>query len=151
MDILFGQFDEYFQAFVILMIIDYLSGIISAIYKKEVNSSVGYKGILKKVGILLCISLARQIDILGIYDSKVIVRSVVLMFFTVNEIFSILENLGHIGIPIPTIFLSILEKVKSSENKSNTPKYEENIKKNKEVKEKTLQKVFTKWYHYDNV
>ena len=53
------------------------------------------------------------------------------MFFTVNEIFSILENLGHIGIPIPIIFLSILEKVKSSEDKSNTQKYEENIKKNK--------------------
>jgi hypothetical protein len=44
----------------------------------------------------------------------------------------------------PTIFLSVLEKVKSSEDKSNTQKYEENIKKNKEVKEKTLQKVFTK-------
>lgn len=133
MDILFGQFDEYFQAFVILMIIDYLSGIIAAIYKKEVNSSVGYKGILKKVGILLCISLARQIDILGIYDSKVIVRSVVLMFFTVNEIFSILENLGHIGIPIPTIFLSVLEKVKSSEVKSNQEKYEKSKKRNKKI------------------
>ena len=131
MDILFGQFDEYFQAFVILMIIDYLSGIIAAIYKKEVNSSVGYKGILKKVGILLCISLARQIDILEIYDSKVIVRSVVLMFFTVNEIFSILENLGHIGIPLPTIFLSVLEKVKSSEDKSNEEKYEKSKKRNK--------------------
>lgn len=133
MDVLFGQFDEYFQAFVILMIIDYLSGIIAAIYKKEVNSSVGYKGILKKVGILLCISLARQIDILGIYDSKVIVRSVVLMFFTVNEIFSILENLGHIGIPLPTIFLSVLEKVKSSEDKSNPEKYEKSKKRNKKI------------------
>ena len=133
MDILFGQFDEYFQAFVILMIIDYLSGIIAAIYKKEINSSVGYKGILKKVGILLCISLARQIDILGIYDSKVIVRSVVLMFFTVNEIFSILENLGHIGIPLPTIFLSVLEKVKSSEDKSNEEKYEKSKKRNKKI------------------
>lgn len=133
MDILFGQFDEYFQAFVILMIIDYLSGIIAAIYKKEVNSSVGYKGILKKVGILLCISLARQIDILEIYDSKVIVRSVVLMFFTVNEIFSILENLGHIGIPLPTIFLSVLEKVKSSEDKSNPEKYEKSKKRNKKI------------------
>lgn len=117
MDILFGEFDKYFRVFIILMMIDYISGIIAAIYKKEINSSVGYKGILKKVGTLLCISLARQIDILGIYDSKVIVKSVVLMFFTVNEIFSILENLGHTGIPIPTILLSVLEKVRNSENK----------------------------------
>ena len=41
MDILLGQFDKYFQVFIILMIIDYLSGIIATIYKKEINSSVG--------------------------------------------------------------------------------------------------------------
>ena len=37
MDILLGQFDKYFQVFIILMIIDYLSGIIATIYKKEIN------------------------------------------------------------------------------------------------------------------
>ena len=38
MDILLGQFDKYFQVFIILMIIDYLSGIIATIYKKEINN-----------------------------------------------------------------------------------------------------------------
>lgn len=117
MDILFGNFDNYFQVLCILMVIDYISGVITAIYKHEVNSSVGYKGILKKFGIIVCVSIARQIDVLEIYDGEVAVRSVVLLFFSVNEILSILENVSQLGIPIPKILKISLSKIDQDQTK----------------------------------
>ncbi len=117
MDILFGNFDHYFQVLCILMVIDYISGVITAIYKHEVNSSVGYKGILKKFGIIVCVSIARQIDVLEIYDGEVAVRSVVLLFFSVNEILSILENVSQLGIPIPKILKISLSKIDKDQTK----------------------------------
>lgn len=117
MDIWFGNFDNYFQVLCILMIIDYISGIIIAIYNHRVNSSIGYKGILKKFGIIVCVSIARQIDILGIYDGEVVVRSVVLLFFSINEILSILENVSQLGVPIPKILKISLSKIDQDETK----------------------------------
>lgn len=117
MEAYIGNFDKYLQVFLILMLLDYVSGIIAAIYNKQLNSEIGYKGIMKKFAIIICISVARQIDILDLYDSKILIRPLVLMFFTINEILSILENLTKTGIPVPEIMNDTLQK--SREKKSN--------------------------------
>ena len=117
MEAYIGNFDKYLQVFFILMLLDYVSGIIAAIYNKQLNSEIGYKGIMKKFAIIICISVARQIDILDLYDSKILIRPLVLMFFTINEILSILENLAKTGIPVPEIMNHTLQK--SREKKSN--------------------------------
>lgn len=117
MEAYIGNFDKYLQVFLILMLLDYVSGIIAAIYNKQLNSEIGYKGIMKKFAIIICISVARQIDILDLYDSKILIRPLVLMFFTINEILSILENLAKTGIPVPEIMNHTLQK--SREKKSN--------------------------------
>ena len=117
MEAYIGNFDKYLQVFLILMLLDYVSGIIAAIYNKQLNSEIGYKGIMKKFAIIICISVARQIDILDLYDSKILIRPLVLMFFTINEILSILENLTKTGIPVPEIMNHTLQK--SREKKSN--------------------------------
>lgn len=117
MEAYIGNFDKYLQVFLILMLLDYVSGIIAAIYNKQLNSEIGYKGIMKKFAIIICISVARQIDILDLYDSKILIRPLVVMFFTINEILSILENLAKTGIPIPEVMNHTLQK--SREKKSN--------------------------------
>lgn len=114
MDVLFGGFDSYFQVLIILMICDYMSGVLTALYKKEFHSSIGYKGIIKKVGMLICITVAKQIDTLDIYDGEIAVRSVVLLFFSINESLSIMENLKKIGISIPDIITKTLKKKKNN-------------------------------------
>lgn len=112
MDLLFGGFDYYFQILIILMICDYISGVLTALYKKQFQSSIGYKGIIKKMGMIICITVAKQIDSLNIYDGEIVVRSVVLLFFSVNEMLSIVENLNKIGITIPNIITKILKRKK---------------------------------------
>lgn len=112
MDILFGGFDTYFRVLLSLMISDYISGVLTALYKKEFHSSIGYKGIIKKVGMLVCITVAKQIDTLNIYDGDIAVRSVVLLFFSINESLSIVENLKKIGISIPEVIIKTLKKWK---------------------------------------
>lgn len=98
-----GNFDNFLKVMLILIIIDYVSAILSAIYNKKVSSSIGYKGIIKKIGIIFFISLSQQIDNLNIYEDTNI-RYLVLSFFIFNEIFSILENLKSLNLPIPDIF-----------------------------------------------
>lgn len=61
------------------MIVDYITAILVAIYNQTISSSVGYKGIIKKVGILFFIILAQQIDNLNVTtDSNV--RFVIIIF-----------------------------------------------------------------------
>lgn len=98
-----GNFDDFLRIMLILIIIDYVSAILSAIYNKTISSSIGYKGIIKKIGIIFFISLSQQIDNLNIYEDTNI-RYLVLSFFIFNEIFSILENLKSLDLPVPDIF-----------------------------------------------
>lgn len=98
-----GNFDNFLKVMLILIIIDYVSAILSAIYNKKISSSIGYKGIIKKIGIIFFISLSQQIDNLNIYEDTNI-RYLVLSFFIFNEIFSILENLKSLNLPIPDVF-----------------------------------------------
>lgn len=113
MDLFFGEFNRYFQIFLVLMACDYISGVLAALYKKEFHSNIGYKGIIKKVGMLICITVAKQIDFLNIYDEKIIVRSIVLLFFSINEMLSIIENLNKIGISLPSIITNSVKKIKN--------------------------------------
>ncbi len=110
MNFIFGGFDNYFKILIILMTCDYISGVLTALYKKEFHSAIGYKGIIKKVGMLLCITVAKQLDSLNFYEEEVAIRSVVLTFFIINETLSIFENLNKIGIDIPISILKIIKK-----------------------------------------
>lgn len=96
----------------ILIFFDYLTGIFSAIYEKKINSNIGRKGILNKVGILVCVTMCKLIDMLHI-SGLVPILPLVLLFFIINESFSILENLKKLNVPIPDFVMSILNNVKN--------------------------------------
>ena len=104
---LFGGIDAPLITLCIFMIIDYITGIINAIFvKKNLSSQIGFFGIVKKILILALIVLAtlleQNIGISGI-------RLVVLIWYIGNEGISILENLVSIGLPIPVKIKEILE------------------------------------------
>lgn len=91
----FGGIDNLIIILLIIMGIDYLTGICKAITSKKVNSIVGIKGIIKKFGYLLIVALSVLLDkILG--DSSAI-RTLVIYFFIANEGISILKNWGSDG------------------------------------------------------
>ena len=118
---LFGGYDILFKTFLIVIIIDYISGILQAIYKKKLNSQIGAKGIVKKVGYILIVIIAAAFDTLN--GNAMAIRNVIIYMFIANEGISILENLSQIGILIPNILKNKLEsmgdEVNEQNNKSN--------------------------------
>lgn len=93
---------------------DYLTGVCKAIYNKKINSTVGLKGIMKKVGYLIVVAVAVEID--RIIGNTGAIRSLVIYFFVANEGISILENWGNMGLPLPQKIFDTLEQLKNDNN-----------------------------------
>lgn len=110
---LFGGWDTMITALLVFIVIDYLTGVLAAGIQGILNSSVGLKGIAKKVFILLLVALAVQID--NVYPTSGAVRDVVIYFFLANEGISILENAGKAGLPIPDRLVKAIETLGQKE------------------------------------
>jgi toxin secretion/phage lysis holin len=107
---IFGGWDMILQALIILVCIDYLTGILAAYFERSLNSEIGYRGIVKKICIFLMVAMAQVLDLsAGLGDPWI--RSCVIMFFIANESLSALENMGRLGVPLPEPLLAALEKV----------------------------------------
>ena len=87
-----GGIDIALQTLLIFIALDYITGVCQAIHNKKVNSSIGVKGIIKKVGILVVVGMAVRLD--QIIGNSGAIRSLVIYFFVANEGISILENWG---------------------------------------------------------
>lgn len=96
---LFGAFSETFETLLILMTIDYITGISAACINPnmQLDSRKCGTGALKKVVILLLISATYRIDLIG----QTMAKDVVMLFFIGREALSILENSANCGLPIP--------------------------------------------------
>lgn len=105
-----GGFDTCLNVLLVVVVIDYITGIAKAISFKKVNSIIGLKGILKKLGYFIIVALDVAID--KIVGSNGAIRVVVIYFFIANEGISILENWGLMGLPLPKKLINILEQLK---------------------------------------
>jgi len=105
-----GGWDVALQTLIIVMVLDYITGICKAIYKKKVNSMIGAKGIVKKIGYLIIVAVAVELDI--ITGNGGVIRTLVIYFFVANEGISILENWGGMGLPLPKKLHEILEQLR---------------------------------------
>lgn len=112
---LFGEFDIALQCLLVFIALDYISGLIKAYCTKTLSSKIGFRGILKKVGILAIVVLSVSLDRLG-GDSGSI-RTLVIYYFVANEGLSVLENSAEAGIPIPNGLKNALKVIrKESDN-----------------------------------
>ena len=107
---LVGGFDLAFKTLAIIMLLDYITGVISAIYKKKVNSKIGFKGILKKSLYFIVIILATLLDNLL---SQNVIRYVVIYFLVANDGISIVENIAKCNVKLPKKLLEMLEQLKN--------------------------------------
>lgn len=105
-----GGLDIALRSLLIVIVIDYVTGILSAIYNKQINSKVGFKGILKKFSYLLIIALSVIVD--NILGQSGTIRTLVIYFFVANDGISILENVAEMNIPLPPKLLETLEQLK---------------------------------------
>lgn len=107
---LLGGFDVALTCLLIAIVLDYVSGIIRSFIKKDLSSKVGFRGVVKKVSILLVVMLAVLVD--RVTGETGTIRTLVIYYFVANEGLSILENLGQAGIPIPQTIKKALKSLK---------------------------------------
>lgn len=106
---LLGGFDIALQSLIIVIIIDYLTGIASAIYNKELSSKTGFKGILKKCSYLCVVALSVVID--NLTGQNGLIRTLVIYFFVANDGLSIIENMAEMNIKLPQKLIDTLEQI----------------------------------------
>ena len=107
---LLGGIDIALQSLLIVIVIDYLTGIASAIYNKELSSKIGFKGIIKKFSYLLVIALSVVID--NLLGQSGLIRSLVIYFFVANDGLSIIENMAEMNVKLPQKLIDTLEQIK---------------------------------------
>lgn len=109
-----GGMDGLMIALIVLMTLDYVSGVMCVIIDKKLSSAVGFKGICKKVFILMLGGVAHIID-LHVVGTGSALRGAVICFYMSNEGLSLLENAAHIGLPIPDKLRDILSQLHDKE------------------------------------
>lgn len=103
---LFGAWDIILWALLVLMALDYITGIVKAVYTKTMSSEIGFKGILKKMTVLSVVVLANVIQ--RLVGNNVAIREIVIMFYIANEGISILENVAVVSQKMPAALRDIL-------------------------------------------
>lgn len=79
---------------------DYVTGVMCAVSDKKLSSEVGVQGICRKVLIFILVGIANILDVQVIGTGSVL-RTAIIFFYISNEGLSLLENAGHLGLPIP--------------------------------------------------
>ena len=100
-----GGWDLLLKSIVILMVLDYVTGLLKAIYNKELSSEIGFKGLIRKITVFIVIATAYVIQ--GIMGDEIPLREIVILFFIANEGISLIENASEF-IPIPEKLKEIL-------------------------------------------
>lgn len=105
-----GGCDGLLYALIAFVVIDYITGVMCAIIDRKLSSAVGFKGIFSKVLIFLLVGIANIIDV-QVIGTGAVLRTAVIFFYISNEGVSLLENAGHLGLPIPEKIKTVLEQL----------------------------------------
>jgi len=98
-----------------MIVLDYITGVMQAIVNKKINSEVGVKGIIKKIGYLVMVAVSVVLD--RIVGDTGAIRDIVIFFFVANEGISLVENWVAIGLPMPKVIIDTLEQIKTKGGK----------------------------------
>lgn len=109
---LMGGVDNLLVCLSVLMIVDYITGVLIGYLDKSVSSQRAFKGIAKKVTMLLFIIVANQFDIVFAKQGGQL-RYYILMLLIATEGISLTENFGKLGLPIPAFWTNALEAIKA--------------------------------------
>ena len=105
-----GGCDGLLIALVVFVAVDYVTGVMCAVVDKKLSSEVGFKGICRKVLIFLLVGIANVLDT-EVLKTGSILRTAVIFFYLSNEGISLLENAGHLGLPIPKKMKKVLKQL----------------------------------------
>lgn len=107
---LYGGWSAVIGILIAFVILDYITGVLAAGSKGELNSAIGFKGIGRKIGIFVLVAIAHLVD--RALGDGTLIRDAAIFFYIANELLSIIENAGVLGVPIPDILLRAVEILK---------------------------------------
>ena len=105
-----GGFDGLLYALIAFVATDYITGIMCAVADKKLSSTVGFKGIARKVLIFLLVGIGHMIDI-EVVGTGSVLRTAVIFFYLSNEGLSLVENATHLGLPVPDKLKAVLAQL----------------------------------------
>lgn len=108
-----GGWDLLLKVFIGAIVADYATGVLAAWYNKKLSSEVGFKGIVKKVMMIIVVSFASSMQTI----LELPLREIVLMFFIANEGISLLENCSNVGLPLPDQLKDALVQLRNGGDK----------------------------------
>lgn len=104
-----GGWDTSLKVLVAFVVLDYFTGLLAAYFEKKLDSTVGFKGITRKVLLFVPIGVGYYLDqLLG----QQVLRSLAIWFYLANEGLSLVENLGRCGVPMPPGLVDALQQIK---------------------------------------
>ena len=110
--VLFGAPDAMLIALIFCICADYITGLLAAAYRRKLNSKTGFRGILKKLMILILVALAH---VVGQMIQTPALRDVICAFYIANESLSILENAAAMDVPYSGKLKKLLEQLREKE------------------------------------
>ena len=105
-----GGCDGLLYALIAFAAVDYITGVMCAVVDKKLSSSVGFKGIFRKVLIFVMVGIAHILDAQVVGNGSVL-RTAVIFFYISNEGVSLLENASHLGLPVPEAVKAVLKQL----------------------------------------
>lgn len=112
---LFGGWSMLLGVLLAFVVADYMTGIVAAYFERSLSSNVGLKGIAKKICIFGIVTVGHLVDmVLGLGQ---VMMQAAIFFYLANELLSMIENVGRIGIPIPPGFSQAVEVLKRKDEK----------------------------------
>ena len=107
----FGLWNESLTVLTVLMGVDYITGVVASVRDgKGLSSSAGFWGLAKKGLVMLVIIIAHRIDLM--MGTQVVMGAAV-YFYIANELLSVIENYGRIGLPVPDKLRSIVRVLRN--------------------------------------
>lgn len=107
-----GGWDVLLKTIVFLAVVDYVTGILKAIYLKELSSEIGFMGLLKKIVMFIVVAVSFSIQ--ELIGGTVPLREVVIVFYICNEGLSLIEN-AAVFIPIPSQLKDVLLQLREKD------------------------------------
>jgi len=109
-----GGLDGLIYLLIIFIVLDYITDVMVAVVNKKLSSKIGFRGIFKKISILLLVALCHALDTY-LLKSNSTIKTAVILFYLSNEGISLLENYTAIGLPVPKKIKDILKQLKGNE------------------------------------
>lgn len=107
---LFGGWSMGLQVLLMFMVVDWFTGILASYIQGKLSSKIGFKGIAKKTGMLCIIVVCHYLDL--ILNTGSAIEETATFFYIANELLSLIENTGRMGLPLPPQLTNAVEILK---------------------------------------